>query len=338
MKINIIYNIFTNREETFINSIHVLRGIAAIAVCMNHFAYTIPDFLPSENILRLIGQYGWLGVDAFFVISGFIIPYSMYIQNYKTQHFHKYLLRRFIRIEIPYLASILIVLVIWKISTLSTMYSGVPFQLNLNQILLHIGYLIPFSNHNWLNPIYWTLALEFQFYIICSLIFWLISSKDKMIMPIVFILLFSLSGYIITNHSLIFKYAPLFCIGIILFWLKIKTISLNIYLMLLIVISIISYDIVGLSSSLTGIIASAFIIFYNLNLNMKLFGNISYSLYLIHIPIGVKLLNFSKNYTNIEWQRSLLIITTLLVVMSCSVLYYYLVEKPSIVLSKKIRY
>ena len=68
--------------------------------------------------LRATGAYGWLGVEVFFVISGFIIPYSMLHAGYEfLWHFGRHLVKRIIWLEPPYLASIAVVLVLWHVST-----------------------------------------------------------------------------------------------------------------------------------------------------------------------------------------------------------------------------
>lgn len=57
-----------------------LRGIAAISVAGFHFYYGGPLRDPLSKILPAplceLLEHGWLGVEIFFVISGFIIAYS----------------------------------------------------------------------------------------------------------------------------------------------------------------------------------------------------------------------------------------------------------------------
>ena len=53
-----------------------LRGLAALAVCLFHFAGR-DDFLPG-TYLQAASRQGYLGVVAFFVISGFVIPWSLH--------------------------------------------------------------------------------------------------------------------------------------------------------------------------------------------------------------------------------------------------------------------
>ena len=58
-------------------SAHALRGVAAFAVAWFHFTNGQPTFLPQDSLLKVSGAYGYLGVAVFFVISGFVIPYSL---------------------------------------------------------------------------------------------------------------------------------------------------------------------------------------------------------------------------------------------------------------------
>src|SRR5260370_41397871 len=58
-----------------------LRGLAALAVAWFHFTNG-SGFVKTEW-LQASGEYGWLGVDVFFVISGFVIPHSMYCGGYQ---------------------------------------------------------------------------------------------------------------------------------------------------------------------------------------------------------------------------------------------------------------
>ena len=55
-------------------TLDALRGVASLAVMWFHF--TLQPYL-SNDAIRRSGKYGWLGVEVFFVVSGFVIPYTM---------------------------------------------------------------------------------------------------------------------------------------------------------------------------------------------------------------------------------------------------------------------
>jgi peptidoglycan/LPS O-acetylase OafA/YrhL len=62
-------------ETKQISNINTLRGFAALSVCMFHTAGT--GSLHSAGLLdkfSFLFQYGYLGVQVFFVIYGFVIP------------------------------------------------------------------------------------------------------------------------------------------------------------------------------------------------------------------------------------------------------------------------
>ena len=73
-----------------------LRGIAASMVCLYHFTCGNTSFISNENMFKQVASVGWLGVEIFFVISGFVIPYSMAKNGYQLRNFGGFLGRRHI--------------------------------------------------------------------------------------------------------------------------------------------------------------------------------------------------------------------------------------------------
>ena len=67
-------------------------------------------------------------------------------------------------------------------------------------------------------------------------------------------------------------------------------------------------------------------------------GSISYSLYLIHIPFGGRLLVLTNIYVQSEAGKSFLIALFLALTIFVAWIFYLLIEKPSLYLSKKIKY
>ena len=71
-----------------LQAVEYTRGLAAFMVMWFHFTVRLPD-----GVLRTSGLYGYLGVEVFFVISGFIIPYAMDVQHYRVSGTAGHLLR-----------------------------------------------------------------------------------------------------------------------------------------------------------------------------------------------------------------------------------------------------
>lgn len=77
------------------------RAIAAIAVLFHHLASGITAFITPEHPFNLF-RYGYLGVDFFFVLSGFIIYWAT-CSKQKASSFGKFACGRLNRIFTPYL-------------------------------------------------------------------------------------------------------------------------------------------------------------------------------------------------------------------------------------------
>src|SRR5260370_32716067 len=153
-------------------TVEALRGIAALSVTWFHLTNTYP-----LDWVRHSGFYGWLGVEMFFVISGFIIPYSLHRSQYKVAHFPRFLLRRLVRLEPPYLTSIVLILFIWELAARAPGFGGAPPSYSLGQVFAHFLYVIPLTHYSWLNIVYWTLAYEFVFYILAAFLWPLLAGR-----------------------------------------------------------------------------------------------------------------------------------------------------------------
>lgn len=91
-----------------------LRGIAIILVLLHH-AWVFSPFVPTtwtERAYAVFGNAGWIGVDLFFVLSGFLITGILVDTKGSAQFFQKFFARRILRIFPLYYASLLLFLVI----------------------------------------------------------------------------------------------------------------------------------------------------------------------------------------------------------------------------------
>src|SRR5260370_25386335 len=127
-----------NPANPQIFTVEALRGVAALAVTWFHMTNTY-----SLDWVRYSGFNGWLGVHMFFVISGFIIPYSLHRSKYKLPYFPRFLPRRLLRLDPPYLISIALVLILWELAAPTPGFAGAPPNYSLGPTLRHFLYPIP---------------------------------------------------------------------------------------------------------------------------------------------------------------------------------------------------
>jgi len=276
------------QEKSTISSIVLLRAIAALAVCLAHIQMVI-NFKINKLVDYLFNQ-GNQGVAIFFVISGFILPYSLYKKQYQLKDFFAFLLKRSIRVDPPYWASIVIAFIFTPISLA---------LLNLKSIFLHLTYLVPFTKSaDWYNGVYWTLSIEFQFYILLGLGYPLLKKLPNylsiliLIALSVFCLRYTVRGIIIAD---LFQ----FVFGYLAFMAYVKMIDMRKFI---IIFCLYTIYIVFTKSVISGVLPALtvlFIMLYKSNKNIPVFtflGNISYSLYLVHTPVIYLILRLLNGY------------------------------------------
>jgi len=317
-------------------SVHALRGLASLWVCWFHLSRGAEHY-PTWEPLRASGKFGWLGVEIFFVISGFILPYVLYKKNYTYGKFRNFLVKRLVRLEPPYLVTIILIIVLSYASTLSPLYKGAAFNVNFFQLSLHVGYLNTFFDYPWLNPVFWTLAIELQFYLILGLVFPLLMRNSSM--RITVFLVFCLLAYLIPSQKFFFHFFFLFFIGYIAFEYFSRSMPSGLFCCWFVVGLAGVFYTVGSEATLAAACAVFFILFIRLdNPILNFFGTISYSLYLLHIPIGGRLVNLSSRLDLGPLGQSFAVICALSLSILAAYMLYKLVEGPSQKLASSIKY
>lgn len=157
--------------RTHMPALDGLRGLAIIAVVWHNSALTghweIHGVL--GKALNLFANLGWLGVQLFFVLSGFLIT-GILLDQKGTQHqFRNFYMRRMLRIFPLYYAVLIIAFVLVPLWGVTPIWS-VP---NKSQEIWYWTYLV-----NWIIPVvgsggglshFWSLAVEEQFYLLWPL-------------------------------------------------------------------------------------------------------------------------------------------------------------------------
>ena len=150
-------------------NVNLLRAFAALSVVMYHvIEHSHWTTFPISGPLVTF-RIGWIGVDVFFVISGFVITYSgLILRAGDRSGFQRhYWERRLTRIVPLYVLT----MAVW----IAAMYHGFfaqPFREWSWQLFTHLAFIHSFftDTHSAIDGVNWTLAIEMQFYLAVALL------------------------------------------------------------------------------------------------------------------------------------------------------------------------
>jgi peptidoglycan/LPS O-acetylase OafA/YrhL len=164
-----------------------VRGLAILLVLLYHFVGQTTATNGFEAVVKWICSYGSLGVDLFFVLSGFLITGILYDSRADPQYFRSFYMRRVLRI-FPLYYGVLAVLffVVPLIPALRGSeiaglrdYQAWAWLYGINVYLaIHDGWVLSYIEH------FWSLAVEEHFYFIWPLVVWLVAAKRRVLLII----------------------------------------------------------------------------------------------------------------------------------------------------------
>lgn len=323
-----------------VDELDSLRGIAAMAVVCYHFTVAYDN--GHQNILEFQPfRYGYLGVQLFFMISGFVILMTLE----RSKNLLSFAISRFSRLYPLYWCSILLTLIFLA-------FAGAPDQQKtfpLSQVLANFTMIQGYLKIKDIDVPYWTLGIELVFYVIMGFIFFLkLNEKIYKVSSVWLVLSLFAPLYLIfpvqkiINVLFILRYAPFFIAGILFYRAKKDgpsrlnhiliacSLLCNIYLLFLLPVT----------EPNTGFFIPVvlYLLFYGafyLMLYDKLkfikqkpiifLGTISYPLYLIHNAIGVGLISHIRQVADSKW---IYLPVVLFVVISLAYLMHILLETP----------
>ncbi len=326
-------------ERKRLHTVQYLRGLAALAVVWFHFSSA-----STIGLIKSSGTFGNLGVIVFFVISGFIIPYSLAGSDYRLfRDGPTFFVKRIVRLEPPYLVAAAFSVILLLASAATPWFKGtVPAHFWLS-VALHPLYLVPwFKEADWVNGGFWTLAIEFQFYVVVLALGQPLLSRSLPATRAVLIVAIA-SSWFIHDHQTIFGWAPFFLFGYLHFLRSQRTMPLHEFLAWIAVcVPCVFANPSPLMPPFATVIAALFTvaalsITWPENLKLLTFlGTISYSLYLLHFPIGVRVLNIAGRFELGPIGTTISIVGAFVAALVSAYLLWRFVEAPAQAVSRRL--
>lgn len=326
----------SDRNQT----VDALRAVAALAVCLFHF--TRFDYFKAVSVLEPVARYGGLGVDVFFVVSGFIVPYAMQRGRYSLRAWPTFMWKRLVRLEPPYLVSIALLIALDLVVMLTPWSSGEPPEWTVPQVASHVGYLTELMGLSWLNPVYWSLAIELQFYLLCALIVPALGALKTQLTRIALVFALAASPLIAPGAPAftLVPYLPIFALGLLTFLVASTLIERRPFWFALVALVTLVFATLPLPTALAGSAAAILIASVRLPRLAPIawLGMLSYSLYLSHVPIGVRVFNFGARLPATAWLELALVMLALMLSLGAAYALYVAVERPSRRFAERLGY
>lgn len=326
-------------EKSKIAILDSARGVCAFIVALYHFLHFENQhgaFIEKGNsVMKVIDPFIHGSICVFFIISGYVMYLHLQRNNYSISLFLPFMGKRLVRLMIPMFACIIAIL---TINGLFQAYLGEPFEFSARQFIANITLSSNFVGEQWYNPIFWTLSIEFQFYLFLGIGYLLIRKNPFT----AFVLLAAIAlalNYAYDTRGTLAEFGSYFIIGISMSLFVKKELSGP---QLLLIIAVATADFIlnqALYYYVIPLLSIPVLLFVNGKQRfLEFLGRTSFSFYLMHGLLGQWFLYFTLRYAEQNWQKVALLIGAFMLAYFGSHVFYLLIEKPSLKLIKRIPY
>lgn len=334
--------------------IELLRFLSSLAVVITHYIHFYHPFntnsdlkvykeylifennyLPFYHLLENIYRFGYLGVFFFWQISGFVLAYTYFEKNIK---FKTFIINRFSRLYPLHILTLLFVIISQFISIqingeeqiiINNFYNGNNNLTNFASQLFFLSGWFENTRFSYNFPV-WSVSIEIIVYLLFFLTLIFFKNYKFINYLIIFLLFFLFSK---TDLKIFFiDCARYFFSGVILYILceKIK----NLKIILLISIFLLLISLIGNFKNQLFFSSAILLSVYFENIlkndfvkNFSYLGNLTYSSYLIHIPIQILVITIFRSNNEIYTHGYFLLFYIILIYL-LSHLCYFSIELP----------
>lgn len=286
------------------------------------------------------------------MLSGFVIPYSIrhapQVQGLRGAvcGLPAFMGRRLLRLQPPYLVACVLALALNWLSTQAPGYQG-SFSVTLPQALTALLsdnlYITGLLGSSWLLVVAWTLALEVQFYAVTGVAEpWARPAQRQALSPWLYgfgVAAFSALAVLIPQPALVFRVLPVFGLGWVTAHRALR--PQPVHALAIAWLLLLLFRVAGVEQAL---VAAVCVGLLNGALASPCFapppflwlGGISYSLFLVHVPIGGRVVNLLSRFTFSGPQQLLVCLLALALSLLAAWAFCVLIERPSHRLSRNL--
>lgn len=262
----------------------------------------------------------------------------MYKASYQIKSFGGFVAKRLVRLHPPYLIAFAITYALFVLAQKMGAPPSIYVDLSVYSIFTHIFLLNNYLDRFWLSPVYWTLAVELQFYLSIALVFYWAMSQ-KWVYAIGLALLCLIGAYIFPQ-VLLLKNIQYFLAGLFIARYSLGLLERNTGLLVWSVLLAHTFVLEGLDVGFFVLLLTPMAILapFSWPRWLGFLGTISYSLYLLHGPLGQRVISQLIKLNDEVVFRHFAVLIGFGASVLLSYLFYLWVEKPFQKLSKSISY
>jgi peptidoglycan/LPS O-acetylase OafA/YrhL len=335
--------------------VDALRGVAALWVVVFH-AYG-KNLLPMTGYrfpepIHWILNNGHLGVYIFFVISGFVITHSMRGAQVTPRYLGNFALRRSLRLDPPYWATIVAMIVLSHLSNnLQNDHAKLPLP-TWDSVVAHVFYLQAFLGYPHIVGVFWTLCYEIQFYLTLAILIGVwqwqretLPSRWVLFVPLWLISALCIAGVLHPTLALFVYGWPYFFVGVVLNWVHNREVRPAAFgIVVLATLALVPFaPAKALATLATGIAiyvvsVQGWLESLTLGRVLQYLGRISYSLYLVHMLVGTPIVRFGlRRLGTMDFLHASMLIGLCVVVSLIGAhIMYVVVERPAVRWSRRL--
>lgn len=316
------------REKIRFSNLDALRILAALGVCLYHL-----NWYDGSVISRLF-TYGYLGVNVFFCISGYITPLVLVWSKFRYRDSGRFLASRFFRLYPAFAIIALLEIVFYAWGNPLFGYGQHLENITWSRTLANYLLYADFVGERWYVPVFWTLGVEAQFVVAILLCYpLLVHSRPAVRVLVVFF--WALAPLCLDKGPSILSYGALYAMGMAVFLKRHQSLPAWLFGVLLACAFYGHYAAVSTRAAWAAL-GTAVIVAYvpqmtrrwTQTLSIGYLGKLSYSFFLIHITFGGAVMSHLKFFPSI-WPYQLPgILLATVVAGFASALFYRWIESP----------